>query len=40
MKDRLGDKFTDKEFFKAYLDVGPAPFNMIEEKLDAWAQAQ
>ena len=29
--DRLGDKFSQKEFHKAVLDVGPAPFPIVRK---------
>ena len=39
-KTKLGDKFNEKEFFKTYLDCGPAPFDLIEARIDAWADGQ
>ncbi len=39
-KAKLGRDFDEKAFLAAYLECGPAPFDMIEEKLDAWANEQ
>ena len=33
-KSKLGDKFVLKDFHKFILDMGPAPFPIIEERLD------
>lgn len=37
MQTKLGKAFDEKAFLKAYLDCGPAPFDMIESKLNVWA---
>ena len=39
-KQKLGDAFDEKAFFKAYLDCGPAPFDLIEARIDEWANGQ
>lgn len=31
---RLGDKFSQKDFHKAVLDVGPAPFDIVEKYVE------
>ena len=33
-KSKLGDKFLLKDFHKFMLDIGPAPFSIIESRLD------
>lgn len=37
-EDTLDDKFDLKEFHKFILDIGPAPFDIIEEKMDIWME--
>lgn len=32
----LGDKFDAKEFHKLMLDIGPAPFSVIRNRLETW----
>ena len=39
-KQKLGASFNEKEFFKTYLDCGPAPFDLIEQRIDAWVAGQ
>lgn len=34
----LGDKFSLIEFHKFILDIGPAPFHILHERLDSWIQ--
>lgn len=34
----LGSRFTEKDFHKFLLDIGPAQFGIIEEYLDAWIE--
>ncbi len=36
----LGNTFDQKAFLKAYLDLGPAYFNLIQERMDIWVDAQ
>lgn len=33
---KLGSAFDEKEFFKTYLDCGPAPFDLIEDRINEW----
>lgn len=35
-KNTLGNKFSIKEFHKFLLDIGPAPFYIIEKYMDDW----
>ena len=35
----LGDRFSPKAFHTFLLDVGPAQFEIIEDRLDAWLDA-
>lgn len=35
-KKELGTKFVIKDFHKFILDIGPAPFNIIANRLDEW----
>lgn len=37
-EDTLDDKFDLKEFHKFILDIGPAPFDIIEERMDIWME--
>ena len=39
-KQKLGSAFVEKDFFKAYLDCGPAPFDLIDARIDAWVAEQ
>lgn len=39
-KQKLGKAFDEKAFFKAYLDCGPAPFDLIDARIDAWVAEQ
>ena len=34
------DKFDEKAFYAQYLSYGPSFFNLLADRLDAWAQAQ
>ena len=36
----LGDDFDQKAFLTAYLDLGPGYFNLIQERMDVWVDAQ
>ena len=36
-KTTLGDAFDQKEYLTYYLDLGPASFTLLEERIDAWA---
>lgn len=38
-EDTLDDKFDLKEFHKFILDIGPAPFDIIEEQMDIWMES-
>ena len=38
--DKLGSKVTLKEIHKAYLDIGPAPFPIIEKYMDNYIQTE
>ena len=38
-EDALGEQFDLKEFHTFLLDVGPAQFEIIEDRLDAWLDA-
>lgn len=35
-KHELGKQFSSKEFHKAVLDCGPAPFSVVEQQVDAY----
>ena len=37
-EETLGEKFDNKEFHKAILDVGPAPFELVEEATDRYIE--
>lgn len=39
-EEKLGDKFNAKSFHKFLLDMGPAPFSLISEYMDAWMDEQ
>lgn len=34
----LGSRFTEKDFHKFLLDIGPAQFAIIDERLDSWLE--
>lgn len=34
----LGAKFNEKDFHKFFLDIGPAQFSIINERLDTWLE--
>ena len=36
---QLGDDFVPKDFHKFLLDIGPAPFGVIEDYMDAWIKS-
>lgn len=36
----LGDRFQTKAFHQFLLDIGPAPFTVIRERLEGWIQEQ
>ena len=35
-KERLGKKYSDLAFHKAYLDIGPAPFSIVKSELEKY----
>ncbi len=35
-EDTIGDSFDQRAFLKAYLDLGPAYFNIVQERMDVW----
>ncbi len=35
-QEDLGERFDERAFIKAYLDLGPAGFNLIGEQMDIW----
>ena len=37
-QETLGEQFSVKEFHNFILTVGPAPFDIIEEEMEAWMQ--
>ncbi len=37
-KKGLGDKFAKKDFHEFFLSIGPAPFIVIEDRLDKWIE--
>ena len=39
-KDLLGANYTDKVFHQAVLDIGPAPFSILEKYLDDYCSPQ
>ena len=39
-EDALDDKFDAKEFHKFILEIGPAPFDTIENYMQRWIEAQ
>lgn len=39
-EEALGDGFDAKEFHTLLLDLGPAPFGVLGERLDAWLDGQ
>ena len=39
-EDTLGDKFDLKEFHTFLLELGPAQFEIIEGRMDAWMEGQ
>lgn len=38
-RDKLGSSATLKEIHKAYLDIGPAPFPIVEKYMDEYAES-
>jgi len=38
-QSELGDKFDIAAFLKTYLDLGPANFDLIKERIDIWADS-
>jgi uncharacterized protein (DUF885 family) len=36
----LGEKFDQKAYLTAYLDIGPTYFNLMEDILDDWVKEQ
>jgi len=34
MADALGNQFSQKEFHRAVLDVGPAPFEIVYDEVE------
>ncbi|MEN6635947.1 MAG: DUF885 family protein [Clostridiaceae bacterium] len=39
-QSELGDKFDMSTFLKTYLDLGPANFDLIKERIDIWVDSQ
>lgn len=39
-EDKLGKRFVIKDFHKFYLSIGPAPFAVIEDRLDEWIESK
>ncbi|MBE5966564.1 MAG: DUF885 domain-containing protein [Lachnospiraceae bacterium] len=39
-EDTLGDKFVMKEFHQFFLDIGPAQFDVIDNRLETWMKEQ
>jgi uncharacterized protein (DUF885 family) len=39
-EDTLGDKFVMKEFHQFFLDIGPAQFDVIDNRLETWIKEQ
>lgn len=39
-KKELGDSFTEKSFHKFILDIGPAPFEIINDRFGEWINKQ
>lgn len=39
-KDELGDKFDIKEFRKAFLDCGPAPFGIVKQEVQKYIDSK
>ena len=39
-KQKLGDKFDSVAFYEEYLSWGPGRFDLLSERMDAWAAAQ
>ena len=39
-KKTLGDKFDPVAFYEEYLSWGPGAFDLLNERMDAWAAAQ
>lgn len=37
--DQLDDKFDETEFHKFILETGPAPFDLIESRMDTWIES-
>ena len=37
-KKELGDKFVLKDFHEFFLSIGPAPFAVIQDRLDGWIE--
>jgi len=37
-KDKLGDSVPLNEIHKAYLDIGPAPFQIVKKYMDIFVQ--
>ena len=35
-EDALGEEFSEKEFHRMLLDVGPAPFTVVREEFEKW----
>ncbi len=39
-QNRLGEKFVLKDFHKFFLTLGPAPFDIIQDRLEQWIDQQ
>lgn len=37
---KLGEDFTLKDFHKFMIEIGPAPFYIIEDRMDDWMKGQ
>jgi uncharacterized protein (DUF885 family) len=35
-EENMGEAYTLSEFVKAYLDLGPSYFNLVQERMDVW----
>lgn len=35
-KEALGEKYEDKKFYEFFLSIGPAPFAVIENRMETW----
>jgi uncharacterized protein (DUF885 family) len=37
-EEQLQDRFAAKDFHKFLLDIGPAPFSIIQDRFNVWLE--